>query len=360
MVLLKRKTGQGKTTPARPLEADQIAYFADREAGRLNFELLSLEHLALDPSNSRTEGVDPKPLLAAMPKFLVIDPNHSQYDAEAVARFDEQMSKAVAAVIAAAPAARRETIRRLFENLIPLRNNIRLIGVKQPIEVRPQGRKQYRIVYGHRRYLASLLAGERNIPARIVTAEARDKHVQASENLLQESLTLAQRVRVLEQLLEEFGLDAQASATQVAALTGYARSQVALYLALLRGASADLRSAVEDGCIASLELAAKIARLPAEQQAAAIEQGRAGEGDSTSSAPKPATKNRKSARRGRRRTSISTPPIREPIVIRELMIHLGMKDTIEEIDWSDLDQVQAAWNDAINTLVAHVSEVDRP
>jgi len=347
-LLNRRKAGQGRSKgsekPAEPLNFDQIDYFASRESGRLNFDLISLGEIELDPTNPRTEGVDPAALLKVIPKFLIIDPKHEQYDASKVKAFDQAMADAVLALIEQA-GKHQAAFKTLFSNLLPLRDNIRLIGVKQPIEVRNTGRRsRYRIVYGHRRFLASILAGERNIPARIVAEDAPNKHVQASENLHQEALSLAHRLRVIEQLLDELGIDAKTPATRVCALTGYAKSQMALYLRVLKGASVKLRQVIDNGELTSLDDAARIAKLPQTEQAAELEK-------TTATETPPSPPKRKGSGRGRPKTFITTPRIRSPRVIQSLITRLDLPADKTDIDWEDIEAVETLWIETINQLI---------
>lgn len=356
-LLSKRKTGAGKQAVAdRPapvapnrLDSEKIDYYARREAGVLNFDLIRLEQIEMDPTNPRTEGIEAARLLAVVPKFLVIDPNDRSYDAEAVTAFDRQMAAEVETLIAAAGDG-AEALRAFFERLIPLRDSIRLIGVKQPIEIRHTGTKnQYRIVYGHRRYLASILAGERNIPARLVREDAPQKLVQATENLLQESLSLDQRLKAIAHALDELGLDFNTPPKTVSALTGYNRVQVGFYLTILRQGSPALRAAIREGLVDNLRKAAAIAKLPEAEQAQAIEQG-------ASPTPKEKTPPPKKAGRGRRRTAITTPKIKEPTVIKHLLGRLDVPEAKADIDWRDVEAVHQLWNTALERLIKELQK----
>lgn len=363
-LLSKRKAGAKKVraedekAASASLGFDQIAYLADREAGRLNFELISLHEIKMDPTNPRTEGIDPAGMLSVVPKFLVIDPNHDQYDGAAVEAFDQVMAEQVNAIIENA-GSRAEKYRRLFDNLLPLRDNIRLLGVKQPIELRKTGGKfKYQIVYGHRRYLASILAGERNIAARIISAKAHDKLVQASENLHQETMSLEQRLRVIRQLLEELAIPLETPARRVSQLTGYAKSQLSLYLTVLSKAAPIVLTAIEKGELENLKVAAKIAKLPADEQEAALNaylEGGAAAATTTVRAKQAAEKRQG---RGRPKTFIATPKIKSPRVVKRVLDRLGVPEASAEIDWDDIAAVETAWKEAIERLIKEVERED--
>lgn len=357
MALLSKRKGaaakEGRAQPSpRPapnrLDSEKIDYYARREAGVLNFDLIRLDQIEMDPTNPRTEGIDASSLLEVIPKFLVIDPNDRSYDAEAVAKFDKAMGECVDRIIAAA-GDREGELTGLFERLIPLRDNIRLIGVKQPIEIRHTGTKNhYRIVYGHRRYLASILAGERSIPARLVREDAPQKIVQASENLLQESLSLDQRLSAIAHALDEFKLSLDTPAKTLSALTGYNRVQVGFYLTVLRQGTPALRAAIRGGQVDNLRQAAAIAKLPTDEQAAAIEQGEV-------PTPQPKTPVKKTTR-GRRRTAIATPKIKKPKVVQGLLARLDMPEAKADIDWDDIEAVHEIWNRVLERLIKQMEK----
>lgn len=337
------------------LDFARIEYFAKREAGRLNFEMLSLEAIELDPTNARTEGVDPTPMLQVLPKFLNIDPKHPEYDAQLVADFDEQMALQVQEVIKRA-GEQRDKVEKLFENLEPLKNNIRLIGVKSPIEVEALDRKgRYRIVYGHRRYLASILAGERNISARIVQATVGRKHVQASENFLQEELSLPDRLQVIQQLLEELDVDPATPATRVSAVTGYAKSQMALYLTVIRGQGPALRDAIATGRLSSLRDAARIAKLDHTEQPAQLESVLGGVSPQTAVSQKKASPKKG---KGRPKTYIATPKLRNPLVVKMAIERMGVLDDLPaatNVNWDDFGEIEMLWNQVFELLTAEVN-----
>lgn len=357
MALLSKRKGTAakgaeEKKPARVapnrLDSEKIDYYARREAGVLNFDLIRLEQIEMDPTNPRTEGIEAAGLLDVIPKFLVIDPNDRSYDAAAVEAFDKAMSDRLES-LARSAGDREGGLRAFFERLIPLRDSIRLIGVKQPIEIRHTGTKNtYRIVYGHRRYLASIMAGERNIPARLVREDAPQKLVQATENLLQESLSLDQRLTAIAHALDELKLDFDTPAKTISALTGYNRVQVGFYLTILRQGSPALRAAIRGGLVDNLRKAAAIAKLPEEEQTKAIAQG---------DVPVPSEKKPpKKAGRGRRRTAIATPKIKQPQVVQKLLARLDVPEAKADIDWNDIEAVHTIWNEVVERLIEELGK----
>jgi len=85
--------------------------------------------------------------------------------------------------------------RRLFseEELTQLAGSIRLVGILQPIVVRPgQVSGRYFIVMGARRYRAARLAGLNSVPAIVQEGCAPDRYAQIIENIQRDDLATAE------------------------------------------------------------------------------------------------------------------------------------------------------------------------
>ena len=90
-------------------------------------------------------------------------------------------------------------------SLQELAESIREVGVLQAIAVRPHTARGYEIIYGERRYRASLLAGAKTIKAtiynNITDDEAEDMSL--SENLQREEVRPTEEAKVFKRLLEK-------------------------------------------------------------------------------------------------------------------------------------------------------------
>ena len=90
-------------------------------------------------------------------------------------------------------------------SLQELADSIREVGVLQAIAVRPRTAGGYEIIYGERRYRASLLAGAKTIKAtiydHITDDEAEDMSL--SENLQREQVRPTEEARAFKRLLEK-------------------------------------------------------------------------------------------------------------------------------------------------------------
>ena len=90
-------------------------------------------------------------------------------------------------------------------SLQELADSIREVGVLQAIAVRPRTEGSYEIIYGERRYRASLLAGAKTIKATIYDNVTDDEaeDMSLSENLQREQVRPTEEARAFKRLLEK-------------------------------------------------------------------------------------------------------------------------------------------------------------
>ncbi|MBA3828500.1 MAG: ParB/RepB/Spo0J family partition protein [Taibaiella sp.] len=135
--------------------------------------------------------------------------------------------------------------RRDFDEqaLQELSNSIRLHDVIQPVTVIRINPTKYQLISGERRLRASKLAGLKDIPAYIRTADGQQLLEMALlENLQRENLNAMEIALSYQRLMEECDLTQE----QLAERMNKERSTVANYLRLLR-LPPDLQKAVRDG-----------------------------------------------------------------------------------------------------------------
>jgi ParB family chromosome partitioning protein len=156
-----------------------------------------------------------------------------------------------------------------LEKLRELANTIESSGVINPIVVYKRG-EQYRVVAGERRCLASILVGKQEIDARVFNEKPKGfelKLIQWIENTAREDLTLEERIGNIRDIISEYQLQhntGDLSATLLKNITGLSLPQASYYLAVLN-APMDLKAAIEDGKIGSLDKAAIIAGIDSEE-----------------------------------------------------------------------------------------------
>lgn len=149
------------------------------------------------------------------------------------------------------------------DGLEQLAASIRTHGVLQPIVVSRQG-DSYELVAGHRRVLASRLAGRTSIPA-VVREDVKDRlELALVENLQRADLNAIETARAYKLLMETYDLTQDALAERV----GKSRSAVANTLRAL-SAPQLVQDAVIDGRITEGHLRALMS-LPLSQAIAAL------------------------------------------------------------------------------------------
>lgn len=161
--------------------------------------------------------------------------------------------------------ANRQQPRTHFDQaeLDSLANSIRAHGVLQPIVVSRQG-DSYELVAGHRRVLASRLAGKTSIPA-VIREDVTDRlELALVENLQRADLNAIETARAYKLLQETYGLTQE----EVAERLGKSRSSVANTMRAL-AAPQLLQDAVIDGKISEGHLRALMS-LPLSQAVAAL------------------------------------------------------------------------------------------
>ena len=116
------------------------------------------------------------------------------------------------------------------EALELLAESIRTYGLIQPITVRPLDSGFYQIIAGERRWRASRMAGLKEVPVRILTAdEQRAMEMALVENLQREDLDPIEVAEGCRQLIDKYGLTQESAAKKL----GKSRSAVTNSLRLL-------------------------------------------------------------------------------------------------------------------------------
>ncbi len=117
------------------------------------------------------------------------------------------------------------------EAIEELSDSIKLLGLIQPITVRPIQNGKYQIISGERRFRASKLAGKTTIPAYILKTDDQGMLEMAIvENIQRENLDSIEVAMSFRRLIEECSLTQEAMAERV----GKKRATVTNYLRLLK------------------------------------------------------------------------------------------------------------------------------
>lgn len=115
------------------------------------------------------------------------------------------------------------------KSLNELAESIKVLGVIQPITLRPLEEDKYVIVCGERRFRASLIAGMTDIPAVIrKLTEEEAEEIAITENLQREDITPLEEAEAFQKMLDNRGYDAKQLADRYGKSETYVRSRLAL------------------------------------------------------------------------------------------------------------------------------------
>lgn len=117
------------------------------------------------------------------------------------------------------------------QSLTELADSIRQHGVLQPVGVRPiPGTDRYEIVFGERRYRASLIAGRENIPALIydTLSDYEAEELAITENLQRKDIAPTEEAEAFRSLIESGRYDTHSLAVQVGKSETYIRTRMKL------------------------------------------------------------------------------------------------------------------------------------
>lgn len=163
-----------------------------------------------------------------------------------------------------------------------LAKSVKKNGVIQPIKVRKtpagQGDKPYMIIYGERRWRASIMAGVSEIPALLEDeiGESDLRTQQLIENVHRDDLNPVEQAEFIERRLNE--LKGEGVSSPVEALAeemGYSASRISKARAILRYGE-DLRELARDGKIRDYELLKKLEKLKGSKRNVAVNELRQG------------------------------------------------------------------------------------
>ena len=222
---------------------DDTVSSAKNNAGELHIEIIPLRKISLDPEN-------PRDLLLSFSDLY-----------KGLANTDEKFD--------------RKSLEK--ESLSSLARSIADQGVINPIVVYKDG-KEYKLIAGERRTLASIIAKKDDIPAKVLTSRPNQLKLsllQWIENIEREDLTLWERVRNLEKILAAFAKTKnkksnEVTPTELSHLVGCSLQQGVNYRHVLN-ASSELRQHIINGEIKNIEKVAFIAKSSQKIQSKLLE-----------------------------------------------------------------------------------------
>ena len=112
-------------------------------------------------------------------------------------------------------------------SLAELAESIRQQGVLQPIGVRPIAENRFEIIFGERRYRASLMAGLEEIPAIVLNvSDETAEEMAVTENLQRKDVTPIEEANAYQRLIESGRHDIQSLAIQFGKNETYIRTRL--------------------------------------------------------------------------------------------------------------------------------------
>lgn len=217
---------------------DDTVSSAKNNAGELHVEVIPLRKICLDPDNPRDLVLDFDDIIKGLNKD----------DALYERKLQEK------------------------DSLKSIAKSIKAQGVINPVVVYKHI-DQYRLIAGERRTLASIIAGRADIPAKILTVKPdplKLSLIQWIENIEREDLSLWERIRNLEKMLQAYGelhkkSTSDITPTELSELIGCSLQQGVNYRHIL-SASKDILRYIESGEIKSIDKAAFISKSSIEIQ----------------------------------------------------------------------------------------------
>ncbi len=239
-----------------------------------------------------------------------------------------------------------EIKRAELEGLQELADSIRENGLIEAVGVYRHGH-DYRLIWGERRVLASILAQQETVLARLYPERPRNvRSQQLIENVIRKGLTLSERIRGVRQVIEERKKDGVPlqGAADLAKTIGWGQATAYAYWGIANGPD-DVLAAIDRGVLNDFKLAYSIAAILDDAgRAAAIEAAGQAPVVGPLEAVVAATPKRSAstvvAKRGRPTTSISLGKTKSTSVARYVCERLLDKKEFaayHDADWDDMN-----------------------
>jgi len=230
-----------KKTYALPLglssEIGNTVEVVKNNIGTLNYKVVPLSAIEFDPENPRELNIQKEDLISGL------QPDDAAYEKKV----------------------------KELESLKQMAETIKKYGVRNAVEIYKFG-TGYRLIHGERRCLSSMLAGKKDIPAKVLDQKPSDLDVrllQFIENVQREDLTLYETLNNIRQILNEYTRPEmpqfKIDANFLEGLINRSRTVCFNYFAVLN-ATQDIQDAIKNGKIRSLEKAVIIANATDQKQ----------------------------------------------------------------------------------------------
>ncbi|MEJ1338962.1 MAG: ParB/RepB/Spo0J family partition protein [Candidatus Sedimenticola sp. (ex Thyasira tokunagai)] len=248
-----------------------------------------------------------------------------------------------------------------FERLQGLAASMRKSKQLQAIIVFPQG-DNFPIEVGERRYLSSLLNNWSSIRSLVKLPPESElilRITQLAENIARDDLDLSERFCGLQKidLLHSQDTGNDLTTTDIGEMLGVGVRTAQRYMSLLH-APVDIKEAVREGQVRSLQRAVALTGMNPEERAEALINPESLTEKSGEDDIKKQQKEEKPISRGRKPTAVNMGKVGNPDVVHHIISKVIEKKRFAELfgdtDWSDLKSTKKAWDQfvtEVNTLL---------
>ncbi len=291
----------------------------DHHAGEGDLQVLPLDRVRVNPDNPRRLPIS---------REQVVHVHDDAMRRTGTSLVNDAFFEAVHDVIELADPAAREGI----ERIALLAESIHRRGLLQPITVFADKDGGATIMAGERRFLAHVLLGRPTVRALVRMRDANVLHDRAGaliENIMREDLSTAEKIESIANLvaIHEASVGRQMTGQELHELIHESPRTCNRYLRFI-AAPAKIRALIADGTLDSVrDIENALQKASTDHQAVKAE---------------------KETARGRPRSAVSLGSVKDTDVVREIIEGWmdGRSESLPDgdVDWSDLQKAQEAWN----------------
>jgi len=329
-------SGKQKRFLGTPLSAEIAKTIREgqEQGGEINVELIPLGRVDVDEENPRRTGFSPG---------NIADPE---------------------AVI-----GENANLRQIWEGLQNLAVSIRSVGVQQPIKVYRHG-ERFRVAFGERRFLASLIADKTVIPAWILQEKPKYlRNIQYIENMQREDLTAWERIMNIRAVIGEFASrgEGEVTVTLLTELSGMSKSRASHYLSIINGPE-EVRELIRTGIINNIEKGGYLSRIKDDaKRDRAISLFKEGkdiksidEALQDKPTPKPPAVRPSRTKLGRPKTRVNLGQTANTALLKTIMTGISVNGLDlpghGSEEWEDLEALAGHWKNFLNALEREIKQ----
>jgi len=328
-------SGKQKRFLGTPLSAEIAKTIREgqEQGGEINVESIPLNRIDVDEENPRRTGFAPSSI--ANPEQIIGD---------------------------------NANLRQIWEGLQNLATSIQSVGVQQPVKVYRHG-DRFRIAFGERRFLASLIAGKTSIPAWILQEKPKYlRNIQYIENMQREELTAWERILNIQAIIGEcvsIG-SGEMTVSLLTEISGMSKSRASHYLSIVNGPE-EVKELIRTGAINNIEKGGYLSRIKDERvRSRAIKLFKEGKDIKAVDLvvqEKQATTNTAVVGRtklGRPKTRVNLGQTSNTQLLKKIMTDITVSDVelpaSGSPDWDDLEAVADHWKNFLAALEREIKQ----